>query len=79
MIALRRSGAFSDAAVVAEEVRHKISDRSSSLDVSGVRIPQFRHWCIPKTFTRETLDDDIEKNGRTYRIHRTDAKHKACF
>ncbi|CAM9858548.1 unnamed protein product, partial [Ectocarpus sp. 12 AP-2014] len=73
LIAMRRQGASSDAAAV-EKIRHK---HQTALLLVTFLVYSSVSSMVFQTFACETLDDDIEYLRADYRIHCTDAKHKA--
>lgn len=72
-IAMRRQSASSDAAAV-EKIRHK---HQTALLLVTFLVYSSVSSMVFQTFACETLDDDIEYLRADYRIHCTDAKHKA--
>jgi len=73
LIALRRNGASSDAAV-AEKIRHK---HQAALLLLTFLVYSSVSSIVAQTWACDTLDDGIEYLRADYRIHCTDATHKA--
>ncbi|CAM9340915.1 unnamed protein product, partial [Hapterophycus canaliculatus] len=73
LIAVRRNGASSNAAVT-ERIRHR---HLTALLLLTFLVYSSVASMVFQTFACETLDDGIEYLRADYRIHCTDAKHKA--